>query len=89
MAALLQLLLSLLVVEPERWVVPHLAVRAQVDCVRWTCKVTQPVLPAVDKSRGSKSAEVHDDRFGRSMTDGRMHLCRMSLHGWMMSLVLG
>ena len=30
-------------VEPDRWIAPHLAVGANFDCVRWTCKVTQPV----------------------------------------------
>ena len=55
-------------VQPDRWIVPHLAVGAQFDCCRWTCRVTQPVqrtplwlaswLPALDKSRGSKSVEV-------------------------------
>ena len=55
-------------VQPDRWIAPHLAVRALFDCCRWTCQVTQPVqrtplwpaswLPAVDKSRGSKSIEV-------------------------------
>ena len=35
----------------DRWIAPHLAVRALFDCSRsW--------LPAVDKSRGSKSVEV-------------------------------
>ena len=56
------------VVEPDRWIVPHLAVRTHFECTRWTCRVTQPVqrtplwsaswIPAVNKSRGSKSAEV-------------------------------
>ena len=57
---------------------PHLAVRTLFDYDRWSCRVTQPVrysplwpaswLPAVDKSRGSKSVEVqrvweiNDDR---------------------------
>ena len=51
-------------VQPDRWIAPHLAVRTLFDCCRWTCRVTQPVqrtllwLPAVDKSRGSKSFEV-------------------------------
>ena len=65
-------------VEPDRWIVPYLAVRTHFECTRWTCRVTQPVqrtplrpaswLPAVDKSRCSKSAEVqmvwdiYDDR---------------------------
>ena len=52
-------------VQPERWIVPHLAVRTLFDCCRWVSRVTQPVLrttlwpaswlPAVDKGRGSKS----------------------------------
>ena len=56
-------------VEPGSWITPHLAVRTHFDCGRWTRKVTQPVqrtplwptswLAAVDKSRGSESAEVH------------------------------
>ena len=55
-------------VQPDRWIAPHLAVRALFDCCRWTCRVTQPLqrtllwpaswLPAVDKSRRSKSVEV-------------------------------
>ena len=65
-------------VQADRWISPHLAVRALIDCDRWSCCVTQPVrfsplwpaswLPAVDKSRGSKSVEVrivwqiYDDR---------------------------
>ena len=52
----------------DRWIAAHLAVRTFFDCGRWTCSVTQVVqrtplwlaswLPAVDKSRGSKSVEV-------------------------------
>ena len=65
-------------VQADRWISPHLAVRALFDPDRWSCCVTQPVrlyplwpaswLPAVDKSRGSKSVEVrrvweiYDDR---------------------------
>ena len=65
-------------VQADRWIAPHLAVRALFDYDRWSCYVTQPVrfsplwpafwLPAVDKSRGSKSVEVrrvwevYDDR---------------------------
>ena len=62
-------------VQIDRWIAPHLAVRALFDYGRWSCSVTQPVrfsplwpafwLPAVDKSRGSKSVEVrrvYDDR---------------------------
>ena len=49
-------------------VAPHVAVRTLLDCCRWSCQVTQPVqrtplwpaswLPAIDKSRVSKSVEV-------------------------------
>ena len=56
-------------VQSDRWLAPHLAVRAHFDCGRWTCRAAQPVqrtplwlaswLPAVDKSRGSISVEVH------------------------------
>ena len=65
-------------VQADRWISPHLAVIALFDYDRWSCCVTQPVrfsplwlascLPAVDKSRGSKSVEVqrvweiYDDR---------------------------
>ena len=55
-------------VQLDRWIVPHHAVRASFLYSRWTCKVSQPVrctplwpaswLPALDKSRGSKSVEV-------------------------------
>ena len=55
-------------VQADRWISPHLALRALFDYDRWSCCVTQPVrfsllwpaswLPAVDKSRGSKSVEV-------------------------------
>ena len=48
-------------VQPDRWIVPHLAVRTLFDCCRWVSRVTQPVLrtslwpaswlPAVDKGR--------------------------------------
>ena len=65
-------------VQLDRWIAPHLAVRAFFDYSRWSCLVTQPIrfsplwpafwLPAIDKSRGSKSVEVrrvwelYDDR---------------------------
>ena len=65
-------------VQAGRWIAPHLAVRTLFYCGRWTCQMTQPVqrtplwpsswLPAVDKSKGSKSVEVqrvwevYDDR---------------------------
>ena len=55
-------------VQADRWVALHLAVQTLFDCCRWSGRVTQPVqrtplwsaswLPAVDKSRGSKSIEV-------------------------------
>ena len=55
-------------VQQDRWVVPHLAVRASFLYSKWTCQVSQPVkrtplwpaswLPALDKTRGSKSVEV-------------------------------
>ena len=55
-------------VQPDRWIAPHLAVRALIDYDRWSCCVTQPVrfsplwpaswLPVVDKTRSSKSVEV-------------------------------
>ena len=50
------------------WLQPHFAVSAVFDCDRWSSQVTQPIrcsplwpaswLPALDKSRGSKSVEV-------------------------------
>ena len=60
-------------VQADRWIAPHLAVRTLFDYDRWSCRVTQPIrfsplwpaswLPAIDKSRRSKSVwEVHDDR---------------------------
>ena len=30
-------------VVPDRWIVPHLAVRTHFERTRWTCRVTQPV----------------------------------------------
>ena len=55
-------------VQLDRWIVPHLAVRASFLYSSWTCQVSQPVkrtplwpaswLPALDKTRGSKSVEV-------------------------------
>ena len=55
-------------VQPDRWIAPHLAVRALFDYGRWESWVTQPVhctplwpaswLLVVGKSRSSKSAEV-------------------------------
>ena len=52
-------------VQAVMWTAPHLADRTLFDYDRWSCRVTQPVrfsplwpaswLPAIDKSRGSKS----------------------------------
>ena len=66
------------VVQEDRWILPHLAVRTHFQYSRWVSRVSQPVqrallwpaswLPVLDKSRGSKSAEVqrvwgvYDDR---------------------------
>ena len=65
-------------VREDRWILPHLAVRADFQYSRWVSRVSLPVqrsllwpaswLPVLDKSRWSKSAEVqrvwgiHDDR---------------------------
>ena len=65
-------------VQADRWILPHLAVRAHFEYSRWVPGVSQPVQrtprwpaswsPVLDKSRGSKSAEVqrvwgiYDDR---------------------------
>ena len=66
-------------VQRSRWIVPHLAVRASFAYSCWTCQVSQPVkrtplwpaswLPAIDKTRGSKSVEVQRG-FGRFMMKG-------------------
>ena len=55
-------------VQQDRWIVPHLAVRASFLYSSWTVRVSQLVkrtplwpaswLPALDKTRGSKSVEV-------------------------------
>ena len=66
------------VVQEGRWILPHLAVRAYFEYSRWVSRVSQPVqrtplwpaswLPVLDKSGGSKSADVqrvwgiYDDR---------------------------
>ena len=65
-------------VQEDRWILPHLAVRTHFEYSRWMSWVSQPVqrtplwpaswLPVLEKSRGSKSAEVqrvwgiYDDR---------------------------
>ena len=55
-------------VQPDRWIAPHLAIRALFDCDGWESWVTQSVqrtplwpaswLPVLDKTRSSMSAEV-------------------------------
>ena len=67
------------VVQADRWILPHLAVRAHIECSRWVSRVSQPVqrtplwpaswLPVLDESRGSKSAEV---RRVWGICDGRL-----------------
>ena len=77
-------------VQPGRWIAPHLSVRTLFDCCRWECWVTQPVqrtplwpaswLPAIDKSRGSKSVEVqrvwevYDERLQFMSRHDALHL---------------
>ena len=66
------------VVQEDRWILPHLAVRTHFKYSRWVSRVSQPVqrtplwpaswLPVLDKNRRSESAEVqrvwgiYDDR---------------------------
>ena len=80
----------------DRWVAPHLAVRTLFDCCRWTCSVTQVVqrtplwpaswLPAVDKSRSSKSVGFRG--FGRFMMSVSS-LCLVVMPCcWMLPLLL-
>ena len=65
-------------VREDKWILPYLAVRTHSEYSRWVSRVSQPVqrtplwpasgLHVLDKSRGSKSAEVqrvwgiNDDR---------------------------
>ena len=74
----------------DRWVVPHFAVRTCFDDFRWLAKVSLPVqrsplrpaswLPVLDKSRGSKAAEVqrvwdvYDDRLQFMSRDDALSL---------------
>ena len=74
----------------DRWVVPHFAVRTCFDYFRWLARVSLPVqrtplwpaswLPVLDKSRGSKGAEVqrvwdvYDDRFQFMSRDDALNL---------------
>ena len=76
-------------VQADRWIAPHLAVRTFLDCCKWTGRVTQPVqrthlwpaswLPA-DQSRGSKSVEVrrvwkvYDERLQFLSRQNALHL---------------
>ena len=74
----------------DRWVVPHFAGRTCFDYSRWLAKVSLPVqrmplwptswLPVLDKSRGSKAAEVqrvwefYDDRLQYTSRDDALNL---------------
>ena len=72
----------------DRWVVPHFSVRTCFDYSRWLAKVSLPVqrmplwpsswLPVLDKSRGSKAAEVqrdiYDDRLQFMSRDDALNL---------------
>ena len=74
----------------DRWVVPHFAVRTCFDYSRWLARVSLPVqrsplwpaswLPVLDKSRGSKAAEVqrvwdiYDDRLQFMSRDDALNL---------------
>ena len=68
-----------------RWIQPHLAVRSWLDAFRWTAEVIQPCrftplwlaswVAAVDKSGGSRSAEV---RRVWDVYDERLELGRCS-----------
>ena len=61
-------------VQNVKWILPHLAVRAALSAFWWTCEVVQPIactplwpaswLPAVDKSRNSRSADVLSEGLG-------------------------
>ena len=84
-------------VSAGRWLQPHFAVSASFDCDRWSCRVTQPVrctplwpaswLPALDKSRSSKSVdvqrvwEVYDDRLRFMSQSADERLTRSLLDG--------
>ena len=90
-------------VQLDRWIVPHHAVRTSFLYSRWTCRVSQPVrctllwpaswLPALDKSRGSKSVEVqrvwdvYDERLQFMSREDAFNLDEALLNG--MFLVLG
>ena len=84
-------------VQLDRWIVPHHAVRASFLYSRWTCRVSQPVrctplwpaswLPALDKSRESKSVEVqrvwdvYDERLQFMSREDALNLDEALLNG--------
>ena len=91
-------------VQRDRWIVPHLAVRASFAYSSWTCRVSQPVkrtplcpaswLPALDKTRGSRSVEVqrvwdiYDERLQFMSREDALGLddallCGDVSHAWM------
>ena len=87
-------------VQPDRWIAPHLAVRALFDYGRWDSWVTQPVrctpfgllLGYLLLIRLGVLSLLRFKAFGRFMMSGfslclvAMLLCLMSLLVWMMSL---
>ena len=82
-------------VQPDRWIAPHLAVRALFDYGRWESWVTQPVrctplwpaswLPVVDKTRVLSLLRFRG--FGRSMMSG-FNLCLVWMPLYFMSLLI-
>ena len=84
-------------VQQDRWIVPHHAVRASFLYSSWTVRVSQPVkrtplwpaswLPALDKTRGSKSIEVrrvwdvYDERLQYMSREDALYLDEALLHG--------
>ena len=85
------------VVQADRWILPYLAVRAHFEYSRWVSRVSQLVqrtplwpaswLPVLDKSRGSKSAEVrrvwgiYDDRLQFMTKDDALGFDEALRHG--------
>ena len=84
-------------VQQDRWIVPHHAVRAFFLYSSWNSQVSQPVrrtplwpaswLPPIDKTRGSKSAEVqrvweiYDERLQFMSREDALGLDEALLHG--------
>ena len=84
-------------VQLDRWIVPHHAVRASFLYSRWNCRVSQPIrctplwpaswLPALDKSRRSKSVEVqrvwdvYDERLQFMSREDALNLDEALLNG--------